>query len=77
VAEARTLYMTYMEGWKDGAAARAYDSKFKEHTDPVIRETYEAAYTAGYEARGEASNAASERTGYKPSILRTAAEGGA
>jgi hypothetical protein len=65
-------YQAFMRGWKNGACVNAMDEIFtKRATDDPIRVNYEAGYEAGRKARSEAAQTATERTGHRPSVLRT------
>lgn len=70
VNTARSSWMTYMKGWRDGAGAKALDPKFTAHQDAHIVEAYTVGYKDGYKARGEASAIAAERYGYQPMVIR-------
>lgn len=74
VNTARSSWMTYMNGWRDGAGAKALDPKFTSHQDAHIVATYTAGYNEGYKARVEAATAAAERYGYQPTVIRAMGE---
>lgn len=70
-SEARSLYQLYLRGWRDGAAFRALDQELRKHPNEKFREAYERGYSEGRVALNAASEVASERYGYKPTMLRT------
>lgn len=69
-SKAKTLWMSYQQGWKNGAAFHAMDERFTEHKDEAIRTAYNDGYRDGRAARNTAMTAACKRYGYEPSPLR-------
>lgn len=69
-SKAKTLWMSYQQGWKNGAAVNAMDERFTQHRDEEIRTAYDEGYRDGRAARGAAMTAACKRYGYEPSPLR-------
>jgi hypothetical protein len=62
------MFHCYRRGWTDGAKATAMATQ---HSNPELRDAYEAGYHDGYKARCAASTKASIMYGYFPSPLRT------
>ena len=69
---AGNLWNTYLRAWAHGAAVKALDSKFTEHTSIEIREAYTRGYRAGRDAHNIAAGDAAQIYGCEPSILRLA-----
>jgi hypothetical protein len=67
-----TLFHSYRKGWICGARFGALDPKFTEHEDATIKAEYERGWEDGRIANRDAMQAASERMGYKPSVIRLA-----
>ena len=65
-------YHSYIRGWKDGACSLAKRRKFVEHA--TLAADYRQGYADGNAARSMASRAATEFTGYAPTILRAVDE---
>lgn len=68
--DASNQYASFMKGWVDGARVTATHTLFTEHTSQLIRDAYNAGYTAGRAARNKAAEDASRTYGYTPSVLR-------
>jgi hypothetical protein len=66
------LFHSYRKGWTAGARIGPLDPKFTEHDNADIKAEYERGYKDGRIANRDALQAASDRTGYKPSVLRLA-----
>lgn len=66
--DARTLYMSFMQGWRDGAAIRAFSIE----GDDKRYSAYESGYESGRQASRAASAKASELYGYAPLVIKTA-----
>lgn len=65
-------FHSYMQGWRDGAAGRAYrHEEGDEKKDPELVAIYLRAYDDGHKEAGFASRRASRLFKYKPSVLRT------
>lgn len=71
---AHELFQCYRSGWRHGALAKAYDTRFTGHAREDIRRAYGRGYDAGRDAATLAGAHEAERLGYDPrmSILREA-----
>jgi hypothetical protein len=67
-----SLFHSYRKGWIAGAQFGPLDPKFTEHDDASIKTEYSRGWTDDRLAHREALQAAIDRLGYKPSVLRLA-----
>lgn len=64
-------YLSYCRGWRHAAAGHVKHPAFCEVSTPAeLRAEYELGYSDGKKASREMSERASERLGYKPTVLR-------
>lgn len=69
---AANKYHAYMQGWRDGAAARAMrHSPVEREKDAELTAIYGRAYEEGRREAGVAARRASRIFKYKPSFFRT------
>lgn len=66
--DAANRYHAYLRGFRDGASGHCTRREFGGH--PTLGDVYREGRTAGQNALGVALDVASERLGYRPSILR-------
>jgi hypothetical protein len=64
-------FLQYMFGWYAGAGHKSIDPKRAEHADINFADIYMEGWRDGKAAGRAASEAASKRFDYKPSIIRT------
>lgn len=62
-------YHSYLSGWRTAAGIRVIPKEIAEHTNPLVREEWQAGYSAGVRARNDAQKEASDRSGYWPADL--------
>lgn len=64
------LFHSYMRGWRDGAGMKAIRKEFETHSDVSIKSAYQDGYSDGRDSASSASEFASRKYSYIPSILR-------
>ena len=68
--QSANLFHSYMRGWRDGAGMKAIRKEFETHPDVSLKSAYEEGYSDGRDASSSASEYASRKYSYIPSILR-------